>query len=71
MRATSDQSRAALDQATVAREQAEITREVAAQQVYPLVYAHEWKGPVWADEAGKFEMRYYLSNEVARPGPQR
>lgn len=67
MRATSDQSRAALDQATVAREQAEITREVAAQQVYPLVYAHEWKGPVWDDEARGFEMRYYLSNEGLGP----
>ncbi|MGH2742278.1 MAG: hypothetical protein ACREX8_03210 [Gammaproteobacteria bacterium] len=67
MKATRRQSQAALDQVTAAKEQAEVTREAAARQVYPLVYAHEWKGPVWDEDEESFAMRYYLSNEGLGP----
>ena len=67
MRATRIQSRAALEQAQTARHQAEITKEAAARQIYPLVYAHEWKGPKWDGDEEAFAMRYYLSNEGLGP----
>jgi hypothetical protein len=67
MRATRQQSRAALEQVTAVREQADAMREVAARQVYPLVYAHEWHGPIWDNDEQAFAMRYYLSNEGLGP----
>lgn len=67
MRATRRQSDAALDQARYAREQAEVTREAAERQVYPRVYAHEWKGLIWDEDEEAFAVRYYLSNEGLGP----
>jgi hypothetical protein len=47
------------------REQAVITKEAAARQVFPLVYAHDWRGP--HPTQGEIEFRYYLTNEGLGP----
>lgn len=67
MKATREQSEAALDQPRTSKEQALIAKDAAAAQVYPLVYAHEWKGTVWDEGEQAFAVRYYLSNEGLGP----
>jgi hypothetical protein len=52
-------------QSSAALEQAQISKDAAARQVFPLVYAHAWKGPQRRE--GEIAFRYYLTNEGLEP----